>query len=96
MAGLIRWPVTMTPNGVATCPPDATAAQQVALMLATRPGERPDAPTFGLAADLGALAVSADGVTAAIQAFLPDITGEATAIYQTDPNGQAYVEVTVT
>lgn len=92
---LIAWPPALGPNGAVVCPPHQTAAQQVAILLGTRPGERPDAPTFGLAAEPGQLAVNHHGVTAAVKAFLPDIAAQVTATHQTDRNGRYHIEVSV-
>lgn len=96
MVRLIQWPPAYGPDGLAGCPPDLEAVQETALMLATRPGERPDAPDFGLATPLGGLAYNHEGIRAAVRRWLPRHTAAVTATHQVDPDGTQWVQVTVT
>lgn len=67
----LAWPVAFSTQGMASIDPDEAPRQRAGLLLATRVGERPDAPDFGLRDPLGQLTVSTVGIEAAIIRFDP-------------------------
>lgn len=88
----LAWPVAFDAQGMATIDPGEAPKQRAGLLLATRVGERPDAPMFGLIDQLGQLTVNISGIEAAIAKFDPGVQ----AIVQADRTGErgdVYVEV---
>lgn len=95
MVRLIKWPPAYGPDAIAGCPPHEEAAQQAAILLGTRKGERPDAADFGLAAPLGGIAVGHEAATAAIRRWIPEHAAAITAAPVVDTTGTQYVEITI-
>lgn len=94
MAGLISHPFRLTPSGaVATVPQesDQYRAEQLAMIVLTRPGERPLVPDLGLA---DPVFVGFDGSTLQQQAdaFGPSVTILAV---RTEPVGETTQDVQV-
>ena len=69
----LAWPVTLDTHGMATIAPEEAPRQRAGLLVATRFGERPDAPSFGLTDQLGQLTIPIGGIEAAIVRFDPGV-----------------------
>lgn len=75
MADVLVWPVRRGPDGtLATVREDTVdrVAQDIAIVLTTRPRERTWLPRFGTPSPLGQTAVDADVARRAIEEWVPD------------------------
>ncbi|WP_336250933.1 hypothetical protein [Stomatohabitans albus] len=70
----LAWPVAFDAQRMASIDPSAAPRQRAGLLLATKVGERPDAPDFGLIDPLGQLTAAVPGgIEAAISRFDPGV-----------------------
>lgn len=97
MMPLLAWPPRYADDGLAVCPRNDLdeGKQQVALLLATVPGERPDTPTYGLSAGVGRLRTDLAGVQAAARRWIPSTSVTVGGTMPLAEGRAQYVEVTV-
>lgn len=93
---MLAFPFRVLPNGrVAQVEDDSdeSAAQELALLLLTRTGERPLIPDYGTTDPAyDTTGATRDDVIAAVSAFVPDV--EVVDVTQTSAQGQLTVEIT--
>lgn len=98
MAVRLALPITITAGGRLSgveLGSDADLAQSVALLAATRPGERRAVPEYGVEAGLGG-AVDVDGIRAAIVDFEPRVDPVSVTLVGRLEHGQQRVQITRT
>ena len=89
---LLKWPPAWTSTGLAVCPAHQVAQQQVGLLCATRPGERPGAPEYGAGSfELGRLGVSVQQLPGEIARWVDGVDARVQTITRAD--GSQFVEV---